>query len=120
MSRGNAPMASSTNDGMNSVTSSADHGMDTSDIPLTSSANETQTAIADQASLPESSQVENRAYIPDSVTAEMDVSYASLELSQTNVSHVDQYTQTEELTLGKDDKETQTLDFDVDALCLCC
>ena len=47
-------MTSSSNDGMNSVTSSADHGMDTSDIPLTSSANETQTAIADQASLPES------------------------------------------------------------------
>ena len=50
----------------------------------------------------------------------MDVAHASLELSQTNVSHVDQYTQTEELTLDKDDKETQALDFDVDALCLCC
>ena len=81
MSRGNAPMTSSSNDGMNSVTSSADHGMDTSDIPLTSSANESQTAIADQASLPESSQVENRAYIPDSDTAKMDVAHALLELS---------------------------------------
>ena len=116
MSRGNAPMTSSSNDGMNSVTSSADHGMDTSDIPLTSSANEIQTAIADQASLPESSQVENMAYIPDSDTAKMDVAHASLELSQTNVSHVDQCTQTEELTVDKDDKETQTPDFNVDAL----
>ena len=90
MSRGNAPMTSSSNDGMNSATSSANHGMDTSDIPLTSSANETQTAIADQASLPESSQLENRAYIPDSDAARMDVAHALLELSQTTyVSHVD-------------------------------
>ena len=68
--------------------------MDTSIIPLTSSPNETQTAIADQASLPESSQVENRAYIPDSDNAEMNIVHALLELSQTNVSHVDQCTQT--------------------------
>ena len=54
-------MTSSTNDDMNSVTSSADRGMNTSDIPFTSSPNETETAIADQASLPESSQVEIRA-----------------------------------------------------------
>ena len=117
MSRGNAPMTSSSNDGMNSATSSANHGMDTSDIPLTSSANETQTAIADQASLPESSQLENKAYIPDSDAARMDVAHALLELSQTTyVSHVDQCTQTEELTVDKDDKETQTPDFNVDAL----
>ena len=45
----------------------------------------------------------------------MDVAHALLELSQTNVSHVDQCTQTEELTVDKDDKETQTPDFDVDA-----
>ena len=109
-------MTSLTNDRMNSVTSSADRGMNTSDITLTSSPNETETAIADQASLPESSQVKNRAYIPDSDIAEMDIAHALLELSQTNVSHVDQCTQTVGLTVDKDDKETQTPDFDVDAL----
>ena len=46
----------------------------------------------------------------------MDVAHALLELSNTNVSHVDQCTQTEELIVDKDDKETQTPDFDVDAL----